>query len=377
LGKRKVPKRTRTKDPEIFQIGEAFYFRGTVDKRREEIRLDAETYFQAKEAKRILLQKIEEKGGSGHKLLASTIFPDYIADREEEFRLEDIRESTLIECRSLIGLHLKPYFGRYKLSEIDDDLWTKYLRAKKDMDPTNHRKVLAHFLKWCKKKKYIKFLPELELKKRKRKARINLTEQEITQFLTEVFKHRGGTPLIILMALTMGLRGGEITNAEWTRIDFENDAYTLEEEDTKTGKPRVVPLNSLVKELLVKRKATSKSKWVFPNQRSILRPMSDGGYGDQFERIRVASGLKRDFTLHDLRATIEGLAVVDTRFTDAQREKMFGSSSKVQKDIYAKLTVDQLRGLEELIKVPQLAGLNWGSDGEKKPSKNNKEGSNV
>lgn len=361
-----MPKRIATRDSEIFKIGNSYFFRGTVNGQRiEDKKLVGSTFTLAKENKEHLKRTLESVGLAALKNDAFPLFDLFVIERGKELEAKEIRETTYIECESLVRLHLKPFFGKYKLGEIDEALFKKYQRSKHPMDVTNHRKVLTTFMKWCKSEKYLKTVPEFNLPKRDRKERVNLTEDEI---LT-IFKHlKSNTKIIAAMALLMGMRGGEITNLTWDRIDFENDVLFLRKADTKTKKARALPLNSRVKEMLLHLKKDSKSKFVFPNQRSKSRPMAKGAYGEPFERARLASKLEREFTLHDLRATYEAYSNMNPNFTDAQREKMAGSKIDVQKSTYLKLQAKHLKGLENVVNVSGLDSLlndpKWGKSGE-------------
>jgi integrase len=354
-----VPKRVKTRDSEIFKIGESYYFRGTVNGIRiDDKKLVGSTFTIAKENKDNFKSELERVGLAALQNKSGHLFDKFVTDREKEFELGEIRERTFREARDLIRLHLKPYFQNMLLAEIEDN-WLNYKIKKKGMDLSNHRKVLTTFLKWCRKKKYIKYFSELELKKPVRRERINLTDDEISQFFEYILKKEGHTPVLSIGALLMGPRGDELRKLRKSQVDFEALTMILKEVDTKTKKPRVIPIHPYLAfrlQLIIDqhRNDELKTEFFFPNQRDVKKPMSAGGWAKTFEKHRVGAGLTRKFTLHDLRATIEGRAHMDTRFTDKQREDMFGSSTKIQKDIYAKLNAEQLRGLLSVMKNEAL-----------------------
>lgn len=355
-----MPKRVPTRDPEIFKIGKSYYFRGTVGGVRiEDKKLLGSSFTIAKENKDNLKSELERVGLAALKSKSGNLFDQFLAHREKEFKLGEIRKRTIVECRDLLRLHIKPYFENKVLAEIED-AWIDYKLHKKHLDLSNHRKVLSMFLKWCRKKKLIKYVGELEMKAPKRKQRINLTDEEISQFYSYILTKKGNTPIIAVAAILMGNRGGELKNLRIDQVNFENMSIELLEEDTKTDKARVVPLHpyvgSRLKLILEKIKASGiKTNYFFYNQADHTRPMQN--YHKTFEKHRKNSGVKRHFTLHDLRATIEGRSHVDSRFTDKQREAMFGSSVKVQKDIYAKLHVEHLRGLLSVMQIEALDSI--------------------
>jgi integrase len=354
-----VPKREKTRDKEIFKIGKSYYFRGTVNGIRiNDKKLVGSSFTIAKANKDALKEDLERVGLAAMKSKCGKIFDDFVKHRKHELDLGDIRLSVYKEAEGIVRLHLKPFFEPYTLAEVEDK-WIQYRLKKKHLDLSNHRKVLSTFLKWCRKKKLIKYVGELEYKTPKRKERINLTNEEIMQFVPYALTRKGHTPVIIAIALLMGPRGGEITNLTWDRVDFSDNVIILEDKDTKTKKPRVIPMPPYVEQRLKMIKADQeaqgiKTAYVFTNRKDPKRPMYKGGYIEQFERIRVWAGLKRHFTLHDLRATIEGRAVHDTSLSDKVREDFFGSSSEVQRKIYAKTNLEHLKKVLNVMQIEAL-----------------------
>jgi integrase len=372
-----VPKREPTKDPEIFKIGESFYFRGSVGGERLEEKLEGATsYSLAVEAKRELIQEVSETGVAARRMRAGVAMTKYEAHRADELAAGDIRARTHKETADLLRLHLRPYFGAHRLNEIEE-AWPGYKKSKSSIDLMNHRKVLSHFMSFCKTKKWVRYVPDFPYVAPERAEPVNLTDDEIAMLLTEAMSRRGHLPTIIVIAVTMGMRVSEISQLTWDRVDLVSRVIYLGKKDTKTKKARAMPMNDKVWERLSAMKAEATSRYVFPNKRravdkagkAIDRPMRTDGHSDQFERIRAASECRRHFTIHDLRASIEARAHVDNRFTDTQREKMFGSSAKVQKEHYVRLEAEQLRGLESLLNAKLTEKINWGKAGEKAKKK--------
>ena len=59
---------------------------------------------------------------------------------------------------------------------------------------------------------------------------------------------------IILCALNTGMRRGEILNIKWDKVNLEQEYILLESTATKTKKARRVPINSILKEMLIELK---------------------------------------------------------------------------------------------------------------------------
>lgn len=55
---------------------------------------------------------------------------------------------------------------------------------------------------------------------------------------------------VIILALNTGMRQGEITSLAWSDIDWERNLVNVI--DTKNGDDRIVPMNPVMKDLLLK-----------------------------------------------------------------------------------------------------------------------------
>jgi integrase len=78
-----------------------------------------------------------------------------------------------------------------------------------------------------------------------------------------------------LLAYTF-VRTGELRGAEWSEIDLDNGVWSIPAERMKTRVPHVVPLSRQAVQLFGELKElTGNSRWVFPNERRRLQPMSE------------------------------------------------------------------------------------------------------
>jgi integrase len=67
---------------------------------------------------------------------------------------------------------------------------------------------------------------------------------------------------ILILALNTGMRRGEILTLRWSQVDFARGLIHLVR--TKSGKNRLVPINTVVREELLKIRSHSSSEWLFP-----------------------------------------------------------------------------------------------------------------
>ena len=100
----------------------------------------------------------------------------------------------------------------------------------------------------------------------------------------------------LLLLLFTGMRRSEGLRLRWDDVDFANRSFTLQ--DTKNREPHSLPLSDFLFDLLVHRKQSSRSPFIFPG---------DGECGymveprPQIRKVIARSGVT--FTLHDLRRT--------------------------------------------------------------------------
>ena len=95
-------------------------------------------------------------------------------------------------------------------------------------------------------------------------------------------------------------RPGEIRQAEWSEIDFENKEWRIPAEKMKMKRVHIVPLSRQAVELLhFLQKFTGKNKWLFPSARNNGKPMSNNAV-----RVALRSMVytNDDMTAHGFRA---------------------------------------------------------------------------
>jgi len=110
---------------------------------------------------------------------------------------------------------------------------------------------------------------------------------------------------IVTVALHTSMRQGEILGLKWEWIDLMLDVITLPQTNTKAKKMRRVPINSVVRTVLLERKLTSGgSDYVFPSPKGI-------GHPGNWVRYSFKTACKN--------TGIEGLRFQDLRHTAATR----------------------------------------------------------
>ena len=105
----------------------------------------------------------------------------------------------------------------------------------------------------------------------------------------------------INLSLLTFVRPGELRQARWEEIDFEEKQWTIPAERMKMRRPHIVPLSRQAIEILKEQQeevAGLKTEWVFPSQSGHKQPMSDGTVLVALKRM----GFKNRMTAHGFRA---------------------------------------------------------------------------
>lgn len=112
--------------------------------------------------------------------------------------------------------------------------------------------------------------------------------------------------LIVVLALSTGMRSGEIRELRWKRVDLANGWLTLDR--TKNGRARSVRLSGLALELMREHAKVREisTDLVFPG-RTLLRPIE---LGKAWATAVKRAGL-HDFRFHDLRHTAASMLAMN------------------------------------------------------------------
>lgn len=145
--------------------------------------------------------------------------------------------------------------------------------------------------------------------------------------------------LVRFIALS-GLRSGEALALTWDAVDMSWNIMRFHDHKTDKGgtQPKMLPLNTHLGAILVRRRAKKTGDFVFPS------PVTNGlfkGMGKCWGRIRKqAAFVSKDgesLTLHDLRRTFRS-QVAELGFDDSVGETLLGHSLGKVKDTYIRYT---------------------------------------
>jgi integrase len=142
---------------------------------------------------------------------------------------------------------------------------------------------------------------------------------------------------IVILALNTGMRRGEILNLEWWQVDFNSDRLIVTK--SKSGKPRHIPMNQIVRETLLELKETSNGMLVFESKRNPGHPILDPKKGF---KAALKDAEIENFRFHDLRHTA-GTRLAEAGVDAFTIKDILGHASIQTSAIYVHATDDGKR----------------------------------
>lgn len=245
------------------------------------------------------------------------------------------------------GKHLHPYIDSLLPDEITESWWEGTYIPQKRAETTagrkffNDRKWLSMFLHTLHREGVIAKVPRLIDPDPARAKGRAYTDDEIAKLL----KHAGpDLRLQILMAVTMGMRLGEIMDLTWDRIDLERNTIHLRAEDTKIRKARTFGISDPVRALLLQRQCSGP---LFPSLADQTRPQ--GRMGNKSAWAGCKQRAKVSGRFHWLRHTFLTRAF-KTATNPALICEYAGLSLEEAQRVYLHLTHEDTRVVSDLVR---------------------------
>jgi integrase len=129
---------------------------------------------------------------------------------------------------------------------------------------------------------------------------------------------------IVITALNTGMRKGEILNLTWEKVDLKQGFILLNEDDTKNGERREIPINGTLREALSELSQGTKER---PRRIDIPYVFYDPSNGKAYKDV------KRSFHSACRRAKITNFHFHDTRHTFASHLVMAGVDLTTVKEL--------------------------------------------
>jgi len=225
--------------------------------------------------------------------------------------------------------HLRPFFGGKRLSEIDARLIDRYMQQR--LKEISCRKTLtkpatvnrefsllarAFSLAASRKWQMANANPcstayngePLKLKENNERERYLINDEEERLLKESAGYLRGQLWEIVVVALYMGMRQGEILKLKHGHVDLENRKLTITKENSKNKIPRTIPIMSETVLEILRNRMTRKVVNIAHPQDSLVfttgsgRRVSARNVQRDFRKACRKAGIE-DFVFHDLRHT--------------------------------------------------------------------------
>ncbi len=167
-----------------------------------------------------------------------------------------------------------------------------------------------------------------------------LTDEEEKRLMAWLSEHRPYLKAIVLTALHTGMRRGEILSLRWAEVDLERNVIHVTK--TKTKRNRAIPVNSLLRAVLLQQqRVTGRDEHVF-EIRDCKRSFTHA-----CTKVKI-----NDFRFHDLRHTA-ATRMGDLGATQFELQQIFGWTNPQMAARYTHATGDGMRRAMELLARPR------------------------
>jgi integrase len=235
--------------------------------------------------------------------------------------------------------------GKVLLSDITPELIRDTLKPKKSLAPATfnkHLAVLSAILDYATLQQEDDSVLEQYIDENPcKRVRSLKVDNKIVRYLSDEEKPRlikaakeigGKFYLKVLMALTTGMRKGELEGLRWNDIDFDKGLALLS--NTKNGTPRHTPIPSVIMDELKKHRGIGNGL-LFP---SSIDPNKPFDYKKQWVNCLKAANIK-NFRWHDMRHDVASTLARDGK-TLKEIAEILGHKSLASTDRYAHLSTD-------------------------------------
>lgn len=315
--------------------------------------------------------------GSGAAAPISLTLGEWLPHWLELYARPSVRHSTYVSYEGYVRKHLIPALGAVPLDKlVPADLQRFYLRKLKEdrLAPktiANLNACLHRALQQAVKEQIIPSNPcdAVDLPRKEAVEIAVLTREQQAKLMQESYHHRYG--VFIRLALSTGMRIGEIVGLRWDDVDLTNRILfvrstlnrlpTIDGENktelfvgtpkTKNGRRSIPLFNAIITDLEEWRKrqeadaqlaqsAYENTGYVVTNE--LGKPIEPRTFRDYYARVLKASGLPH-FTFHALRHTFATRAIEQHMDVKALSKILGHASVGFTLDTYAHLLDDHKR----------------------------------
>ncbi|MFD2370637.1 tyrosine-type recombinase/integrase [Brevibacillus sp. GCM10020057] len=194
-----------------------------------------------KEAEKAMAEKITEVNQGTFIAPSKEMFSSFLTSWLENKKMS-VRSSTFRNYEWLVNKHILPHLGKYELAKLNPmHIEAFYRKLKKDESALSdeviskiHTIINAVLTRAHERGFVAKNVAKLVDKPRFSKKKMEVwNEKEVLQFLDVAREDR--LYIAFFLAITTGMRRGEILGLRWKDIDFENGEISIQQTLSNTG----------------------------------------------------------------------------------------------------------------------------------------------
>ena len=299
-------------------------------------------------ALKVLLNFEQSRKPTSPKVSLQSFIKDFLAYAEVSCSPKSVRlyRNTLRNFLSVIGDKLLVYVTPKDVDEFRTQRLRQVSPVSVNVDLRMLRAAFYTALRW-------KLLPEnpftrVSFVRIPDQQPVYLSKEDIQRLLLVVSE--AWLKELILVAVSTGLRRGELLNLKWKDVDFERRILYIQSSDdfrTKAGRRRAVPMSEPVLQILWSKGRRSLSENVFTLNGSRI---SEDWLTHRFKSYIRKASLNPKLHFHSLRHTFatwlvqEGVSIYEV-------QKLLGHSSISVTQVYSHLAASELHGAVNKIQV--------------------------
>lgn len=285
----------------LYKRGDAYWIRASKSGKprlQESLDTDNLTTARLRRDDKLSVYMNENRLANNLTMLVGDKFPEFLELKKTKSK------ATYDSIRNQWDNHLKEFFAHYLLDEITESSWLRYVAKKRINHPDrkffNDRKYLSMFLHWLHREGQINKIPKLPNVDPKIPEGKVYSGEQIKALLQRSTKDLG---LQIRMALTMGMRIGEIMSLEWDQIDFKRRTIYLPAHKTKIRKERTFGISAECVEELLARFEERPGSAIFGAPGEPNKCQGRQGNKRTWASCKRLAGVPKEFRFHWLRHT--------------------------------------------------------------------------
>lgn len=273
------------------------------------------------DAEKFVTETLQKRNEGYLNLKSKRSFKDIFTEWYEVYKKPKLSVHSQDYYTRTMNNHLIPYFGQYKLDEIDNLLVQQFYNSlikEKKLKPSSALKIytfLVTFFKYAKSNKLIYDLPTNIEKFKVENSKMNCwNKTEVDFFLKKINKSSLYKPVFIV--LLTGLRCGELCGLRWCDIDLDKSIMEVNNQAIYDSQTKELFLSSTLK--------TPSSK------RIIFMPKILLNYLRKIKEDEAPSS--KDFVIQNKNGQMENPHTLSMRFTRAVRKFKDNFEDKKKKE---------------------------------------------